>query len=164
MGLGAQHGHDSKDDIGRRFYRRRTRTKRHDGTRSIRLSAVRWLADLERLPAGLHGAGWQLCAISRSRWRRLASLEWLPAWLHGAGRRLSALSRPLNLLISRRCNAEANAVCARACRERNSVYRCSMFWQRTALRCAVLVLLLLCAKAHVPAEMISMADAVSRET
>jgi hypothetical protein len=117
------------------------------------------VAELERLPAGLHRAGRQLCAVSRSRRRRLANLERLPAWLHDSGWRLPALSRPLNLLISRRCNAEPNAGCARACRERNSAWRAAFSGNEPHGGARVA-----CAKAHVLAEMISRTDAVSRET
>ena len=54
------------------------------------------LADLEWLPARLHGPRRCVSAISRPCRRRVADLEWLPAWLHNPRRCLSALSRVLN--------------------------------------------------------------------
>jgi branched-chain amino acid transport system substrate-binding protein len=50
-------------------------------------------ANLERLSAGLHRAGRQLCAVSRTHRRWMAYLERLSARLHDTGRRLCALSR-----------------------------------------------------------------------
>lgn len=62
---------------------------------AVRLWLRQWLANLERLPAGLYGARRRLSALSRSRRRRLAHLERLSAPLYDPGWRVQAVSRLL---------------------------------------------------------------------
>ena len=62
---------------------------------AVRLWLRQWLANLERLPAGLYGARRRLSALSRSRRRRMAHLERLSAPLYDPGWRVQAVSRLL---------------------------------------------------------------------
>src|SRR5947208_16851620 len=57
-----------------------------------------WLANWERLPAGLYGARRLLSALSRFRRRRMAHLERLSAPLYDPGWRVQAVSRLLGHL------------------------------------------------------------------
>jgi hypothetical protein len=62
---------------------------------AVRLWLRQWLANLERLPAGLYGARRRLSALSRSRRRRMAHLERLSAPLYDPGWRVQAVPRLL---------------------------------------------------------------------
>lgn len=79
------HAHDNKDCIGRCLDWRSGRPRHGDCKCSVLLSAAAairlrlWRANLERLPAGLHGAGRRLCAVSRSQRRRMAVHQATPS-------------------------------------------------------------------------------------
>ena len=51
------------------------------------------LSDKQRLPTRLHGAGWELRAVQRSRRGRMEYVEWVSTRLHSAGWKLRTLQR-----------------------------------------------------------------------